>query len=87
MTVGPNFSKYLYNVYVPHKLLRTLQRVAKPSNAALRQEIRVHLQRLETGPKGLGLKLGLTSTQQYPRRASKSDIEEPDVILASIDSR
>jgi hypothetical protein len=54
-TVGPNFKEYLFNEHNPHKLLQTLQRVAKPSKAALRQLLEADLERLEIGPKRLGV--------------------------------
>ena len=34
-TVGTNFSNYLFNERNPHKLLQTLQRITKPSKAAV----------------------------------------------------
>jgi hypothetical protein len=55
-TVGPKFKEYLFNEHNPRKLLQTLQRVAKPSKAALRQLLEADLERLEIGPKYLGVK-------------------------------
>jgi hypothetical protein len=54
-TVGPKFKEYLFNEHKPHKLLQILQRVAKPSKAALRQLLEADLERLEIGPKRLGV--------------------------------
>jgi hypothetical protein len=54
-TVGPKFKEYLFNEHDPRKLLQTLQRVAKPSKAALRQLLEADLERLEIGPKRLGV--------------------------------
>ena len=54
-TVGPKFKEYLFNEHNPHKLLQILQHVAKPSKAALRQLLEADLERLEIGPKRLGL--------------------------------
>ncbi|KAN0067454.1 hypothetical protein V8E54_005970 [Elaphomyces granulatus] len=54
-TVGPKFKEYLFNEHNPHKLLQILQRVAKPSKAALRQLLEADLERLEIGPKRLGV--------------------------------
>ena len=58
-TVGPNFINYLFNEHAPHKLLRTLQNVAKPSKTALRQLIDSELDRLDTGPRRLGVEAWL----------------------------
>jgi hypothetical protein len=54
-TVGPKFKEYLFNEHKPHELLQILQRVAKPSKAALRQLLEADLERLEIGPKRLGV--------------------------------
>ncbi|KAN0086766.1 hypothetical protein V8E54_000454 [Elaphomyces granulatus] len=54
-TVGPKFKEYLFNEHDPRKLLQILQRVAKPSKAALRQLLEADLERLEIGPKRLGV--------------------------------
>ena len=54
-TVGPKFKEYSFNEHNPRKLLQTLQRVAKPSKAALRQLLEADLERLEIGPKRLGV--------------------------------
>ncbi len=54
-TVGPKFKEYLFNEHNPRKLLQILQRVAKPSKAALRQLLEADLERLEIGPKRLGV--------------------------------
>jgi hypothetical protein len=54
-TVGPKFKECLFNEHNPRKLLQTLQRVAKPSKAALRQLLEADLERLEIGPKRLGV--------------------------------
>ncbi|KAN0087342.1 hypothetical protein V8E54_001030 [Elaphomyces granulatus] len=54
-TVGPKFKEYLFNEHKPHKLLQILQRVAKPSKAAFRQLVEADLERLEIGPKRLGV--------------------------------
>ena len=54
-TVGPKFKEYLFNEHKPHELLRILQRVATPSKAALRQLLEADLERLEIGPKRLGV--------------------------------
>jgi hypothetical protein len=54
-TVGPKFKEYLFNEHNPRKLLQTLERVAKPSKAALRQLLEADLERLEIGPKRLGV--------------------------------
>jgi hypothetical protein len=53
--VGPKFKEYLFNEHNPHKLLQILQHVAKPSKAALRQLLEADLERLEIGPKRLGV--------------------------------
>ena len=58
-TVGSTFKEYLFNEHDPHKLLQILQRVAKPSKAALRQLLEANLERLEIGPKRLGLETWL----------------------------
>jgi hypothetical protein len=54
-TGGPKFKEYLFNEHNPRKLLQTLQRVAKPSKATLRQLLEADLERLEIGPKRLGV--------------------------------
>ena len=51
----PKFKEYLFNEHNPRKLLQTLQRVAKPSKATLRQLLEADLERLEIGPKRLGV--------------------------------
>src|SRR5467141_4263117 len=53
-TVGPKFKEYLFNEHNPRKLLQ-IQRAAKPSKAALRQLLEADLERLEIGPKRLGV--------------------------------
>lgn len=74
-TVGPNFSNYLFNEHNPHKLLRTLQRVANPSKATLRQAIKTDIERLETGPKRLGVDTWLNLYTQIYTKAKQ--IENP----------
>jgi hypothetical protein len=53
--VGPKFKEYLFEEHNPRKLLQILQRVAKPSKAALRQLLDGDLERLDVGPKRLGV--------------------------------
>lgn len=72
-TVGSNFSNYLFNEHKPHKLLQTLQRVAKPSKAALRQAIKADLERLEVGPKRLGVEAWLSLYTTISQKAKQID--------------
>lgn len=72
-TVGPNFVDYLFNEHVPHKLLRTLQRVAKPSRAALRQLIESDFERVNTGPKHLGIEAWLNLYIKISKKAEQVD--------------
>jgi hypothetical protein len=66
-TVGTKFKEHLFNEHNPHELLRILQRVAKLSKAAIRQLLEADLERLEIGPKLLGVETWLNLT---PRRRS-----------------
>ncbi len=68
--MGPSFVDYLFNEHVPHKLLKTLQRVAKPSTSALRQSIESDLERLDTGPRRLGVETWLNL---YTKIANKAE--------------
>ncbi|KAN0076481.1 hypothetical protein V8E54_006623 [Elaphomyces granulatus] len=56
---GTKFKEYFFNEHKPHELLRILQRVAKPSKAALRQLLEADFERLEIGPKRLGVETWL----------------------------
>lgn len=53
--MGSTFAHYIKNKHNPHQLLQTLKRVAKPSNETLQRAIEAELNRLNMGPKRLGL--------------------------------
>src|SRR5579871_1963199 len=70
-TVGPNFKSYLSHEHNPHKLLKTLQRVAKPSEAAIEQSLKTELERLEVGPKRLGVEAWLLLYTKISKKAEQ----------------
>jgi len=70
-TVGPNFKSYLSHEHNPHKLLKTLQRVAKPSEAAIEQSLKTELERLEVGPKRLGVEAWLLLYTKISNKAEQ----------------
>jgi hypothetical protein len=72
-TVGSKFKEYLFNEHNPHKLLQILQRVAKPSKAALRQLLETDLERLEIGPKRLGVESWLNLYVKIQTKAKRID--------------
>ena len=72
-TVGPKFKEYLFNEHKPHELLQILQRVARPSKAALRQLLEADLERLEIGPKRLGVESWLNLYVKILTKAKRID--------------
>jgi hypothetical protein len=72
-TVGPKFKEYLFNEHKPHELLQILHRVARPSKAALRQLLEADLERLEIGPKRLGVESWLNLYVKILTKAKRID--------------
>src|SRR5467141_373684 len=72
-TVGPKFKEYLFNEHKPHELLQILYRVARPSKAALLQLIEADLERLEIGPKRLGIESWLNLYVKILTKAKRID--------------
>jgi len=50
-TIGQNFSGYLREKITPYEILKTLQDVAKPSEATLRKMVKDEMSRRDQGPK------------------------------------
>jgi hypothetical protein len=71
--VGSKFKEYLFNEHKPHELLQILHRVARPSKAALRQLIEADLERLEIGPKRLGIESWLNLYVKILTKAKRID--------------
>lgn len=61
------------NIYKPHELLQIRYRVARPSKAALRQLIEADLERLELGPKRLGIESWLNLYGKILTKAKRID--------------
>jgi hypothetical protein len=72
-TMGPKFTEYLFNEHKPHELLQILHRVSRPSKAALRQLIEADLERLELGPKRLGIESWLSLYVKILTKAKRID--------------
>ena len=58
-TAGPNYQDFIDDMTNPYAMLKLLVNVAKPSDAQLRRILDNELDRLQQGPKRLGLEAWL----------------------------
>jgi hypothetical protein len=70
----PKFKECLLFIeHNPHELLQILHRVARPSKAALRQLLEADFERLEIGPKRLGVESWLNLYVKILTKAKRID--------------
>ena len=74
--MGPKFKEYLFNEHNPRKLLQTLQCVVKSSKAAFRQLLEADLERLEIGPKRLGVESWLNLYTKILTKGKRGDFDK-----------
>ena len=72
-TAGPNYQDFIDDMTNPHAMLKLLVNVAKPSDAQLRQTLDNELDRLQQGPKRLGLEAWLQLHLIIAKKAEKID--------------
>lgn len=72
-TVGPNYQDFVDDMTNPHAMLKLLINVAKPSDAQLRRALDSELDRLEQGPKRLGIEAWLQLHITIAKKAEKID--------------
>lgn len=72
-TAGPNYQGFIDDMTNPHAMLKLLANVAKPSDAQLRRTLDNELDRLQQGPKRLGLEAWLQLHLTIAKKAERID--------------